>query len=149
MVNHFPDTILKSGHPAPQRHAASLLLLIFAIVVGPVGWMLQLLVAFAVTSYLCMSSEILADTSWLFPLLAAFSVLGLALAAAGLAVAWLLFKRTSNELGGQGGEDNSVLDIGEGRTRFMAMAGIFISLVSLVATLASTFSLILVPLCKL
>lgn len=149
MVNHSAHTTREAGHPAAQRHMASPLLLLFAMLAGPAGWMLQLLVGFAVTSYLCVASVNLPDTDWLLPVLTSFTVIGLVLAAAGLSIAWALLSRTANEIGGHAGGSGDVLDIGEGRTRFMAMGGIFISLVSLVATLASTFSLFLVPLCRL
>jgi hypothetical protein len=41
-----------------------------------------------------------------------------------------------------------VLEAGEGRTRFLATWGIFISVVFIVAMLANTLSLFLVPLCR-
>jgi hypothetical protein len=57
----------------------------------------------------------------------------------------MLLGRTVHEHKGRSG---GVMDAGEGRTRFLAVWGIFISLVFFVATLANTFSLVLVPLCR-
>ena len=39
------------------------------------------------------------------------------------------------------------MDAGEGRTRFLAVWGLFTAMVFIVALLANTFSLFLVPIC--
>jgi hypothetical protein len=139
------DAGLDIGHPAPQRHKIQPAELLFALVGGPVGWLGQLLFAFASTSYFCAAGMADAVPGWLWPAIALLNLGGLTLAAAALLTALALVRRTAQEHRGRSG---GVMDAGEGRTRFLAVWGLFISAVFIVATLANSFSLILVPLCR-
>jgi hypothetical protein len=106
--------------------------------------MTQLLFAFASTSYVCVGATEGAVPEWLAPVIIGLNIAGLAIAAASLTVALGLHRRTTHEHRERSG---GILDAGEGRTRFLTVWGIFISLVFIVATLANSFSLFLVPLC--
>ena len=91
------ESALNVGHPAPQRHAANPVLLLFALFGGPLGWMGQLLFAFASTSYVCSGSVNVAVPGWLAPALILLNIAGLAVAIAAVAVALRLLRRTAHE----------------------------------------------------
>ncbi|WDR02209.1 hypothetical protein PSQ19_16400 [Devosia algicola] len=125
---------LEVGHPAAMRHRISPVLLGIAIAAAPTGWMVQLLFAFASTSYVCVATPNGVVPAWLMPVLVALNLLGLALAVAGAILSAAIVKRTTLEQ--------------SGTTRFLANWGIFVSLAFFAATFANSFSLFLVPLCK-
>jgi len=137
-----PQT-LNVGHPAPARHAAHPLKLLFALCGGPAGWLGQLLLGFASTSYFCRPGGV--APPWLSAAIIAANLTGVAVAMVGLAVGLMLVRRTRHEHHGQPG---GMLDAGEGRTRFLATWGCLVSAVFIAATLANSLSLWLVPLCK-
>lgn len=145
MSNTTHATGLDIGHPAPQRHQAHSALLLFVLLGAPAGWMSQLLFAFASTSYVCAGAMHSAIPGWLAPTIIGLNLAGLAIAVAALTVSLGLLRRTAHEHRQRSG---GVLDAGEGRTRFLAVWGIFISLVFFVATLVNSLSLFLVPLCR-
>ncbi|MBZ9673667.1 hypothetical protein [Mesorhizobium sp. ES1-3] len=136
---------LDIGHPAPQRHDARPVLLVFALLAAPAAWTAQLLFAFASTSYICAGPTATAVPAWLAPAVIGLNLAALAIAASALVVALALLRRTLDEHRQRSG---GVLEVGEGRTRFLAVWGLFTSLAFVVATLANSFSLLLVPLCK-
>jgi hypothetical protein len=138
-------TNLDTGHPAPARHRVSAIDLAAALCSAPAAWLAQLLFAFSATSYLCRAGDTSATPGWLQPLLIALNLLALAVAAAALTRGLVLLRRTAHEHQSRSG---GVLDAGEGRTRFLAVWSVFISIVFIVAILANSFSLLLVPLCQ-
>jgi hypothetical protein len=95
------------------------------------------------TSYLCRPSEA-APPGWLGPTLTGVNGLALVVAVVALAGAVVLVRRTRHELRDAG----ELLDVGEGRTRFLATWGVIVSGVFIVAILANSSSLLLVPLCR-
>jgi hypothetical protein len=138
-------TGLDIGHPAPQRHQAYPLSLLFALLGPPTGWSVQLLFGFASTSYLCTGRAEIAVPAWLSPAVIGLNFSALAIAVAALMVALSLVRRSAHEHRQRSG---GILDAGEGRTRFLAAWSLFTSIVFFVATLANSFSLFLVSSCK-
>jgi hypothetical protein len=140
---------LAIGHPAPLRDAISLWALAFAVLAPPAAWLIQLAAGFACSSYLCFPNvprvpELATAPGWLTPVLIALNLLGLLVAAGGIAVALPLLRRTAHEHADQPG---SVEDAGEGRTRFLAVWAVVIGGLFLAAILFNTINLWLVPLC--
>jgi hypothetical protein len=146
MPSTTPSTGLDIGHPAPQRHQPHHISLLFALLGAPAGWTIQLLFGFGSTSYLCTGQARSAAPTWLAPALIGFSFAALAIAVAALVVALALVRRTTHEHRQRSG---GIMDAGEGRTRFLAVWGVYISIVFFVATLANSFSLFLVSSCKI
>ena len=140
-----PTGSLDIGHPAPERHKLHPAVLLFTLFGAPAAWMAQLLFGFASTSYFCVASNGASVPAPASLFIFALNLVGLAIALASLLTARMLLDRTVHEHKGRSG---GVMDAGEGRTRFLAVWGIFISVVFFVATLANTFSLVLVPLCR-
>ena len=146
MPSTTPATGLDIGHPAPQRHQAHPISLLFALLGAPAGWSVQLFFGFASTSYLCTGQAGIAVPAWLDPAVIGFNFTALATAVAALMVALALVRRTTHEHRQRSG---GIMDAGEGRTRFLAVWGVCISIVFFVATLANSFSLFLVSSCKM
>ena len=139
-------TGLDIGHPAPERHQAHPLSLLFALLGAPTGWSAQLLFGFSSTSYFCTGQKGIAIPTWLIPAVIGSNLAAMAIAVAGLLVALALLRRTTHEHRQRSG---GVLDAGEGRTRFLATWSALTSIVFFVATLANSFSLFLVSSCKI
>ena len=146
MSSPSPVTGFHIGHPAPQRDEARPHQVLFTLLGAPAGWTAQLLFGFASTSYLCTGQAGIAVPLWLKPAVIGLNVAALAIAAAALIVALALVRRTTHEHRQRSG---GILDAGEGRTRFLAVWGVFTSIVFFVATLANSFSLFLVSSCKI
>ena len=134
-----------TGHPAPDRGRVGLGVLMLALLGAPVAWSLQHLALYAVASVAC-SGELQGASggaqdwlSWVLPLinLGALLVAGLATALA----AWIL-RRTRHEYGSGG-----VMDAGEGRTRFLAIWGIWLGVVFMLAIAFNTISVFWTGLC--
>lgn len=106
--------------------------------------MAQLLFGFASTSYLCEPGDPASVPKWLAPALVTLNVVALLAAIAALAIGVRFVRRTAHEHRGSG----ELLDAGEGRTRFLATWAALISAVFIVAILANSLSLLLVPLCR-
>ena len=133
-------------HPAPHRGRVALGTLMLVLLGAPVAWSLQHLALYALASLVC-SGEVqgAAQASWLswtLPLINLAALLAAALAT-GLAV--LLLRRTGGEhADGSGG----MMDAGEGRTRFLAIWGIWIGVVFMLAIAFNTISVFWAGLCS-
>ena len=147
MVN---DTQTNPGntHPSPQRGAVSLGPLWFGIWGAPVAWLSLELVSYVLTTAICnadshTTTQAHADMVWHY-LLPVSLVAGIfALVAAGVAVDnW---RKTRHEMSGSA---HYLLEVGEGRTRFLAMFGVLTSGGFLIAFIFSAAMLFLIPLCK-
>jgi hypothetical protein len=146
-VRRLTDT--QHGHPAPQPQESPSPAMLFALGAAPTAWLIQLLIGFATTSYVCFTG--LAHPpppglpAWLQPLLIAANVAALLVALAGMAVGAGLLRRITEEPAHRA---HNLLDVGEGRARFLATFSIFSSAVFCVGILANSFSLFAVPLCR-
>jgi len=136
---------LAVGHPSPARHRANPFLLALALGAPPAAWLAQLLLAFAPASYFCWFGVPAPPPAWLGPLAATANLLAIVVAIAAFAAALTIVRQTGHEHGHSTG---GVIEIGEGRTHFLAVWAAFVAVVFAIATLANTFSLHLVALCR-
>lgn len=137
-----------SRHPAPQRHRVGALALGFALFAAPAAWFAQLSIGSGLASHACYPRATpLAMPLWggLWSLLLFISLVAIAISAAAGLVALRSWRATRNE---QPGSRHHLLEVGEGRTRFLAMCGLLTSGGFLVALLFSTVMLFLVPVCN-
>lgn len=144
-ANNVPA--MKIGHPAPQRGNIGLATLLFGIAAAPAAWNAQLLFSVALSGHDCYPHATpVALPLWdgLRPVLFAISVAAIVLAIIGGVVALRSWRKTFDEREDSG---HHLLDRGEGRTRFMAMAGMLTSALFLIALVFGTIALCLVPLC--
>jgi len=114
------------SHPSPHRHAISLVLLLGALALGPGAWVAQLLTDYALSSEACFGHDMphLASPppGWGYEAagLLLINLVCLTAALSGLLIAWLCWRRTHHE---DDGELQATVDVGEGRSRFMATCG--------------------------
>lgn len=137
----------EAAHPAPQRHRAKRLTLAFSLFAAPAAWLLQLGISFAVTSQACHGDSVTvpnAAPSALRWVLAGINLAAVALAVLACALALALWRRTRQE---HHGSAAALVDVGEGRTRFLALCAVFASIGFFVALLFTGLGLLGVPLC--
>ena len=112
------------AHPAPQRHLRGAWYLWLGLFGGPLAWSVQLIAAYAVIAHFCFPGR--------FPLAQAsitgLRVIGLVVSAAAFLLAlWALFvslRSWEHVRQNEHRERHGVLEVGEGRTRFMSLAGL-------------------------
>jgi len=114
-----------SHHPAPQRHVLPPRQSFFAVFGGPLAWFLQLNADFALASNPCFINNersIVPHLSpdWTWRAMIVIAVAALAVALAATLVAWRAYRLTKEESSG----DHDLMEIGAGRTRFLALWGI-------------------------
>ena len=135
-------TISPETRPAPDRRNASLFSLGFGLAAAPLAWIGQLIVSYPLTSYACFPSPtsrvapLLTETR---PILLFLDVAAVVLAVMGGAIAYRNWRAVREERSGE---------IGEGRTRFLAMCGILSSIAFLIATIFTSPAIVLAPLCR-
>lgn len=115
-----------SAHPAPHRDRASAAELVYALTGPPAAWFLHLLVNYGVADRACAARAGLSAWS----AVVVVDLLALAAAAAAGYVAYGVFRRTQAE---KEGGPHVLVEAGEGRTRFLAICGLFASALFLVA----------------
>jgi hypothetical protein len=113
-------------HPSPHREKASLLALWTGLALAPLTWFVQLSIETPLLSQACYPRDepYQGALPGLSLVMLAVDAISLVLALAGLFVAWRTWRRTSREKPGKG---RRLLASGDGRSRFMAMAGILTS----------------------
>ncbi len=134
-------------HPSPHRHRVQRWSLWFGLLGAPLAWSLQELVNVGLAGHACYPHDVpLAAPLWSQLGGAVLWVEAVALAvciAAGL-VAFASWRRSRNE---GPGDAHQLLGGGDGRTRFMAMAGIMTSVLFLFGTALATINIAAVPAC--
>lgn len=134
-------------HPAPHRDLVSTKLLFFGLFGAPFVWSVQLIVNYALMSHSCYPGRLPIPTSyvgvaWTVALIVSIASLIVAVASALTSIrSW---RRTEDE---HAGSENALLEVGEGRTRFMAFAGILLSVLFLLGIVLNGIPLFVVPAC--
>jgi hypothetical protein len=142
------QTVSPETHPAPYRKNASLFSLGFGLAAAPLAWAAQSIICYALSSYGCFPDQthraapLLIET---LPILVALNVAALILAALGGAIAYRNWRGTREE---RDGGSEHLIEIGEGRTRFLSMCGVLSSLGFLIATVFTSSAIVLAPLCR-
>ena len=139
----------KPGHPAPARGRVSSFQLWFGLFGAASAWTVQLIANYAIAAHGCyprlvpLAAPVTGQASFATSLIL-ISVVTTLIGIAGLVVAITAWRRTSRETGG---EAHWLLDTGEGRTRFMAAAGIMASAVFLFSMLFHLSAVLLLRHC--
>jgi hypothetical protein len=136
-------------HPAPHRSRVSPLATWFAVLAAPVAWNLQQLVDAATAAHGCYPhDEPVGAPLWhsLAAVALWVNVLACVVCIAAGLVAWRNWRSTLSE---GPGSANRLLGGGEGRTRFLAMAGLMSSGLFLVAVLFAAGGLLIVGTCTI
>src|SRR5665213_571339 len=137
-------------HPAPHRHRVSPWLLLAAMAAGPFGWIVQLVVGYGWAGLACYSGH----APRLRPPpggwggehagLVALNLVCLAIALAGAALSFRNWRRVRGE---KSGGARSLLETGEGRTRFLATCGVLAGLAFAVAIAFNTAEPLVIASC--
>jgi hypothetical protein len=138
-----------SHHPAPQRHEASALESIFGLLGGPLAWFIQLCVSYSLASWPCFPLDehrLLPKSgyAWTWGAIVVVAVAAIIVELAAFTVSKRIFNRTRDE--GRGGQEH-LLEVGSGRTRFLALWGMIFGAGFAVATAMTTVAFFVLPRC--
>jgi hypothetical protein len=135
------------NHPARRRHYVEAWAMIFGVLGAPAAWVAHLVVNFALASEACSPGAIHLEAGAISSLRS--TMLGnnaAALIVAALAT-WTSYRNWHATHDEEGGNHEHLLEIGEGRTRFLSMVGMVLGGGFFAATLFDTLALLVVPLC--
>jgi hypothetical protein len=131
------------GHPSPHRGRVSALAVGFGVLAAPLVWSTHLVTNFALASSACAFGWRAApdDLTGLLLLssLCAFLVCG--------AAAWISWRTLEETRYEQKGAHERLLEVGEGRTRFLGLVGMVLAGGFFAATIFDTLALFMVPPC--
>lgn len=113
-------------HPSPHRGKVSLLALWTGLVLAPAAWFLQLTIDTPLLSQACYPRDepLGGPLPTLSAVVLAVDLAALVAAVVGFVIAWRTWHHTRQEKPGRG---QHLMASGEGRSRFMAMAGMLTS----------------------
>jgi hypothetical protein len=135
------------AHPAPPGRTIAPAALWFGLFGAPAVWSLQLLASYALVAHGCypdaepMTMPVIPGLTT-FVLGTGAAALAVALLAGGLA--WRSWRTTRHE---HQGEHEALLEAGEGRRRFMALAGILLSAVFVLGIVMNAVPVLLLRPC--
>lgn len=134
-------------HPSPERAKVSLPLLLGALFLAPAVWTLQILSAYVLAARSCFAiysplagARVPGMSGWTV----AGSVVALALACLALWCSATAWRRTRGE---KKGGAHQALDVGEGRTRFLALCGVIITAIFAAAIIFDALAALLLRQC--
>jgi hypothetical protein len=143
-------------HPAPARGHVALAALWFGLFGGPAAWSIQTLINLPVASHGCfprLSPLSIPVTGGLRGIAFTVSILALLVCSAALATSFRSWSRTRHEQQDATGDARAhgpaqaLAETGEGRTRFMALSGVLLSVTFLLVSLVHTAALFMVSPC--
>lgn len=147
------DTLsgFSASHPAPERGHVDGRLLAFGLLGAPFAWALYILFDYGIASHACYPSDTplrtpMAGWEWVPPVLRIVNIAALVVAAVAVFVSYRNWTRTRGEAGG--GQHRAV-QTGEGRTRFLAVWGMWGGLWFVANIAFATIAVFAVPLCGL
>ena len=140
-----------SHHPAPQRERVPTIAAAFGLVGGPLAWFLQLCVGYALASWPCFpgATPVLVPApayQWTFVAMIASLAAGVVIALTALLFSWRALASTKKE---SAGGHSHLMDVGVGRTRFMALWGVFLSGGFALATMSTAIAFMVLPRCAI
>ena len=110
-------------HPAPHRDRVGRAAIAFGLGAAPAAWGLQLLSNASLASRACFPKDVpLAAASWgsVTSVVVSIGICALVVCLLATLVAWRSWSKTGSE---RPGSAHHLLESGDGRTRFLAMAG--------------------------
>lgn len=136
-----------AAHPAPHRDRTTLAALSFAGIAPPLAWSLHLVVNYAFASHFCFpDGQPLNAASFhgLRVLLLLIDGAALVISALAMLIAYRAWQASAEEMAEIG---SSMVETGEGRTRFLAIWGILTGMVFFVAVIFDFAGLWILPIC--
>lgn len=137
------------SHPAPHRERVEPLMLGFPVFAPVLAWSVHLLVNFSLSSHACYPGSMplqspAAGFGWIRIFLNVVDLVAMAICVGAVAVAWRSWKISGEELAETG---SPLMEIGEGRTRFVAIWGVFIGAGFFIAIFFDFVGLWVLPIC--
>jgi hypothetical protein len=126
---------IDAAGPAPEARERGFLRLLFGASAAPLAWLGQVMLAYAVTAYVCYPGDHPVGLSSGGPLFAVLIASDLAALAVCMSAGWVSWKRWER------------LTSSQGRNRFLALWGVMSSLWFLAAILFNVLASLMVPLC--
>jgi amino acid transporter len=138
-----------SHHPAPHRDRVSQLTALFGVAGGPLAWFVEVCAGFALASAPCFSSAVrttqpVAQLTWAWPAMIAVMVACVLTALIACAVSYRTFARTRAEAQG---DPAHLMEVGAGRTRFVALWGVLLGAGFAIAAAATAIAFVAIPRC--
>ena len=142
------DAPRDTAHPSPHRHRVPGWLVSLGLFGAPAAWSVQSLLDAGLASWTCYpKDEPLSAPLFdgLHATLLAANVVALIVCIAAGVAAFLAYRRSGSE---RAGSAHHLLESGDGRTRFLALAGVLTSVLFVVAVVFETFEVFMVPPCQ-
>lgn len=137
------------GHAAPRRGLVPLSHLWFGLFGAPAMWALQLIADFALVAHFCYPNDTPIASPTFGGVRAVALVVSVICLAVGLAALFTALRSWRITRHGRDGEHREVAEVGEGRARFMAMAGLLVSGIFIYGILMAALPLLTLPVCIL
>jgi hypothetical protein len=155
MATQSIDRPVEQGHPAPARGEVSTAALWFGLAGGPAAWSVQTLVNLTVASHGCFPRldplhEPVTSVRGIAFVVSLFAVVVCVAATAVALRSWSRTRHEHHQAAGKGSAHDTstaLMETGEGRTRFMAWAGVLASVTFLLVSVVHAASLFLVSPC--
>jgi len=144
-----PPETSAGRHPAPHAERVSLLESFFGLFAGPAAWLIQLSAGYALASNPCFRSGSLAPAlppalRWTWPTMLALTAAAVAISVASFLMSLRAFNRTRHETVG---DSNHLMELGSGRTRFLALWGMVLGAAFAVGAAITGIAFATVPSC--
>ena len=136
-----------AAHPSVHRGRTGLFALLYGLVAAPIAWVVSQIANSTLAQEACFPGAAPLATPAFYgvhAIQAAVLLAALAVSGSAVLVAFGAWRSTREE---QSGDHHALLSIGEGRSRFMAFAGVLTSLGFLLASLFSVPALLFVASC--
>lgn len=138
-----------AGHPAPHANRVGILRLLLLLAGAPIAWSVQIAAGYAAAAYACypdrfpLASPVLPH---LHGALATLSAAAIAVSVLCAVLSYRSWRATRDEFEG---DQQHLLEVGEGRTRFMSMCALINSILFTLALVLTISVLVLVAPCGL
>jgi hypothetical protein len=138
-----------SQHPAPDRGQVSAFESVFGLLGGPGAWFAQLCAGYSLASWPCFPLEehrLLPQPgyAWTWGAIVVISIAAIVTSVAAYLVSRRMFSRTRTE---SHADPQHLLEVGSGRTRFLALWGMVLGASFAVATAMTTIAFFVLPRC--
>ncbi|HLH91985.1 MAG TPA: hypothetical protein VKX28_26435 [Xanthobacteraceae bacterium] len=139
-----------AAHPGKHRDRVSLAALFFGLFAGPIVWSGNLMLTYALGNQACYPGDLPFQQpqngfGWVWAFVLACYFLSLAICIAAFVVSLRSWRAVGTESAGHWGD---LTDVGEGRTRFLAIIGMAFGMLFFAAVLFGVPAVLILPLCE-
>ena len=141
----------RARHPAQHRERVGLGALFYGLFAAPVVWAGNLMTTYALATHACYPgheplANIIEGFGFSWPLILGCYAATLVLCASGFVVSFRNWRLTGQE--SEGHEYHHLMEVGEGRTRYLGLIGMGFSVLFFLITLAGIVIIAIIPLCE-